>query len=271
MSGVWTTFLVVFGVLPGIAFSFGFYLPSRYGRDTVSRNAVGDFALTLFVTIVLHVAAIWVIDLIEPWLTGLTIVERLVALPLSAEAFSRGWTTAALGHVKYFLVYTIFLTLIGFLVGYFVGRLVVRGPLRRLARHRWIYDLVEARRPNRGVVVAYVLSHVKEGNRIVMYRGHLEEFYFSPDGSVAYLILKNCYRYYMLLDEGLPRTTHNQEIWPLLPDKHNAELMDAYYMMIEGKEIANVVFERTRGFEQTSIGEEALEEALREFKEKLVS
>lgn len=268
MSGVLTTFLVVFAALPGIASFFGFYSPSRYGRDTLSGNALGDLALTLFVTVVLHVVAISLLDLVEPWLTGLTLAERLVALSSGAGAFSTEWTVSAFGHAKFILVYTVVLTSAGYLAGRAIGWLVVRGPLRFLARHRWIYDLIEARQANRGFVVAYVLSHIKEGEKIIMYRGHLEEFYFAPDGSIAYLILKNCYRYYMQLEDGLPKTTHSEKVWPLLPQKHNADSTDAYYMMIEGKEIANVVFERTRGVERTSAGERALEEALRDLEEK---
>ncbi len=271
MSGVWTTFLVVFAALPGISFFFGFYSPSRYGRDTLSGNALGDLALTLFVTVVLHVVAISLLDLIEPRLTGVTLAERLVFLSLGAGALSTDWTVGAFGHAKFILIYTVVLTSIGYLVGRFVGWLVVRGPLRFLARHRWIYDLIEARRANRGFVAAYVLSHIKEGEKLIMYRGHLEEFYFAPDGSIAYLILKNCYRYYMLLHDELPKTTHDEKVWPLLPQKHNAESVDAYYMMIEGKEIANVVFERARGVERTAAGERELEEALRDLQAKPAS
>lgn len=268
MGAVWTTFIFAFAVLPGIAFSFGFYSPSRYARDVVGRNAIGDLALTLFITVVLHVVAVSLLELVEPRITGLTIADRLAALPLNRDAVSGAGTAAAFGHAKYALVYTIVLTSAGYLAGRFAGWLVVRGPLRFLARHRWIYDLVQARRASRGFVVAYVLSHVKEGDRIVMYRGHLEEFYFGPDGLIAYLVLKNCYRYYMILGEDFPQTTRNRSMQPLLPDKHNADTMDAYYMVVEGKEIANVVFERTRGIERTPEGQRELDKALRELNEK---
>jgi len=272
MGVVWTTFAIVFLLMPGVAFLFGFYSPSRYSRDTANHNALGDLALTLFVTVVLHVVAVILLEWVEPNVSGLTLTARLVALPLSLDAFHNGWTGSAIEHFKYFLIYTLVLTSAGYLAGRYFGSLVVKGPLRFLARHRWIYDVIEAQRKNRGFVVAYVLSKLKEGDKLVMYRGHLDEFYFSSDGTINYLILKNCYRYYMVLEGEFPKTTYDLEsgMRALLPHKHNVDKVDAYYMMIEGSEISNVVFERTRGIKKTTVGEKQLDDALQNIAAEIV-
>lgn len=70
-----------------------------------------------------------------------------------------------------------------------------------------------------------------------MHRGTVRDFYFRADGQISYLVLVSCVRYYMLLDEK-PLTTV-----PVDLGESTGNLLPSYLFVVEGEDIANVVFE----------------------------
>ena len=74
--------------------------------------------------------------------------------------------------------------------------------MRFLARHQWAYDL--KKKDGGGLVTAYVMTKTIENNRILMYKGRLKEFYLNIEGQFAYVILTNCYRFYMTIQDDMP-------------------------------------------------------------------
>ena len=158
--------------------------------------------------------------------------------------------------------YILGLSALAFWAGRYVGKAVIIGPLRMFARHKWIYEIIYVSRHEQANVQAHVMTHIRQDGRVLMYRGYLEEFYFAPDGSISYLLLNKCHRLYLHLNERSPETSPDQHILPLA-NSESAEKGFKPFLMIEGEDIANVVFERrpSVGIADTAIG--TLDEALK--------
>ncbi len=115
--------------------------------------------------------------------------------------------------------------------------------------HRWVHDL----RVGEQLTVAYVMTLLRQEERVLMYHGFLKNFVLKKDGCFAYLILTDATRGYMMLELEAPVTslrTSSQTIGDTTSSiskspkyaagKHRA----LSYFMIEGEDIANVVFDR---------------------------
>lgn len=115
-------------------------------------------------------------------------------------------------------------------------------------------DLYEKR--GKAHVLAHVMTHVREDNRVLMYRGYLEQFALQKDGSFAYLTLSDPSRYYMYLEEQQPITSRS-ESWRQIGTAGTAMVKGRKgkrmrtILVIEGEDIQNVVFE---WFEYTDLG-----------------
>lgn len=143
--------------------------------------------------------------------------------------------------------YVIGTAAMGVLAGSAVGKLVVAGPLRRLAQHTWIYDLSVGD----NFTVAYVLTHVRQDDRILMYQGFLKSFALRRDGKFSYIVLTDARRGYMRLGE-FP-TTSSRDAWRAIGGsglsisssvEKNYKRRDRSYFIIEGEDVANAVFDR---------------------------
>jgi hypothetical protein len=111
----------------------------------------------------------------------------------------------------------------------------------------------------KGAVTAYVMTKEKFEDRILMYQGVLKEFYLSGDGHLSYVVLTDCSRYYMRLEEDNPRTTHRIDIF------REGQMQRKWnYLAIDGTCIANIVFDKSPEIRRTPGGDEALKKALRE-------
>ena len=149
--------------------------------------------------------------------------------------------------------YILFTAFLGFCSGCIVAIGVVKGPLRFLAMHKWIYDIIDSDR-KRGIITAYVMTKVIEDSKVLMYRGRLHEIFLGVDGRICYIILKNCARFYMLFGES-PTTTRQLELF----GNKQAERRTWDYLQIEGEDISNVLFEPSQETIRTSTeGEQAL-------------
>ncbi len=120
--------------------------------------------------------------------------------------------------------------------------------LKRFTRHEWVYELS----PD-GWTYAYIMTHVREGNRVLMYQGFLRAFGLQQDSRFSYLVLRHVKRYYMVLGAGGPSTSHpathrvvGSSTPETLSDPVDSTPMKRLQslLMIEGEDIANVVFDR---------------------------
>jgi hypothetical protein len=164
------------------------------------------------------------------------------------------------------LVYILVTASIGGGLGGLVARGIMAGPLRFLATHKWIYDVIDANRKG-GVITAYVMTTISQDNKILMYRGRLQEFFLSQDGKLSYVVLKNCARYYMNFEEKFPLTSEQLNLFGSKQDGRPKTMWD--YLVIEGTNIANVLFDPSPEIKQTKEGEQALEDEIKKITETI--
>jgi hypothetical protein len=134
----------------------------------------------------------------------------------------------------------------------------MQGFLSFLATHKWINEVM--RSMNQGLVTAYVMTTTIENNRVLMYKGVLAEFYLNPDGKFTYVVLKTCSRYYMKFEDTAPVTSAQLQ---LFDERRERPEGSWEYLLIDGANIANILFDPSPRIVETPAGEKALEEALR--------
>gem|GEM_PF-2845383 len=150
--------------------------------------------------------------------------------------------------------------------GLLVAEGVISGPLRFLAHHKWIYDIVDADR-KRGIITAYVMTNIVDSeSRIIMYGGRLHDIFLSAEGSISYLILKNCSRYYMTFKDGELVTSKQLNLFSKQGTRP-ANVWDR--LLIEGTNIANVLFDSSPEIKGQAEGAEALDRAFQQAMERL--
>jgi hypothetical protein len=91
-----------------------------------------------------------------------------------------------------------------------------------------------------------------------MYRGAVKEFFLTAGGTLAYVVLQNCSRFYMTFADTSPQTTQQLR----LGESQGSRLSNWAYLMIEGENIANILFELSPKIIETKAGNAALESAL---------
>jgi hypothetical protein len=270
LSLVWTTVVLLILLLPGFLFFVGLYSKERMSRDVAPGSALtqlsGVALIAFFTHGVLYLALLPACHHIS-WLPCISISGLASTLQITEL---KGVTLASLDRMfqqsaAWIFVYIMGTCASGFLIGHLVANAVVNGRLRNVARHGWIYDLLAAN-TNGGLIHAFVLTHIREGNKVLTYRGYLRDFYFSPDGRIAYLVLNACRRYYLVLDKQSPRTS-NPKDWKTIGATHGPDdPRQRYwsYFMIEGEDIANVVFDAYRHLNYSASGRATLQQALTE-------
>jgi hypothetical protein len=157
-------------------------------------------------------------------------------------------------------LYVLVTAALGFGAGYLVGWLIMRGPLRFLATHRWVYQILGSisKKRSRYVSASVMTTAATKDDRVMMYRGHVEELYLTPDGSFSYIVLHNCFRYYTRHGEPAYDTGLRVHLGGPAADHETWD-----FFVITGAIISNVVFETSPVIRRTSSGERALDDAIR--------
>ncbi len=254
MSLAWGSLVVLLLLLPGVLFFFGLHVPEQFTRESVERSAIGQLSAVLLVSLCVHALLICVNGLgvasfgwppvdFEALIGAIVLEQRSgdsdnglksVAEMLNA---SRWWIFGYLSSSA----------VLGALVGYGFGRLIVP-RVGGFSPHRWVFDL----KTHENLTTAYVLTHVRQDSRILLYHGFLQQFALKRDGTFAYVVLAESTRGYMLLDDPLPKTTPNDERAKIGSTIPVGQLMSESeeglggaprgYLCIEGEDIANVYF-----------------------------
>jgi hypothetical protein len=247
MSVAWTTILIIALLFPGVFFFIGLSSKERFSREVVRSNAIGDVGLAILVALFLHLVAYAILarrgfDL-ATFLGPLTTYDKWLNLNPAVEIFVRGG------------IYTIVMALIGWTCGWIAAKLPI------FARHKWITTVNRSMKD--GVVTAYVMTTTMQNNRALMYKGVLSEFYLTVDGSLTYIVLKSCSRFFMKMEGDDPTTTAQLKLFGTAQDSRDKQFWD--YLFIDAKNIANVLFDPSPEIKTSGQGNKALEEALAEF------
>jgi hypothetical protein len=251
MSIAWTTVLVLLLLLPGVFFFIGLATHERYSREIVRMSAAGEVALAISVALLLHALLLTVLRLagfdIAHYLTPLVQYDRIPPELAIRIGFGRLIKAAC---------YVLAAAAFGYLAGWAVAKLILSGPLRFLATHKWIYDLIKFGGGN--YITAYILSNVSEKDKRLMYKGFLHEFYLNAEGGFSYVVLTSCSSYFMTSEDDRPKTGEPQ---PILAGS-DASTRAWNYFVVEGGNIANILFHRTPGVLASDAGLRALDEAV---------
>jgi hypothetical protein len=247
MSVAWTTILIIALLFPGVFFFIGLSSKERFSKEVVRSNAIGEVGLAILVALVLHLLALGALtpygfDLAE-FLSPLTTYDKWLNLRPAVKLIVQGG------------IYTIVMAVIGLALGWGASRL----PL--FARHKWINTVNQSMKD--GIVTAYVMTTTVQNNRALMYKGVLSEFYLTVDGSLTYIVLKNCSRFFMKMEGDDPTTTAQLKLFGTSQDTRDKQFWD--YLFIDAKNIANVLFDPSPEIKTSGQGAKALEEALAEF------
>jgi hypothetical protein len=275
VSLAWTTVVLLVLLLPGFLFFVGLYSHERVSRDVAPGSTLGELAGVVLISVVAHGILLPLIDWLAGYLVFLPVVSIKLLLSTLQLGSEHGPRPADLdaqlnGSVLWIVGYVILTSVTGFLGGSVVGRMIVRGEFRFAVKHAWVYDLLEADSAG-GPVHAFVLTDVRQEEKVLMYRGFVKEFYVARDGTISYLVLKECQRYYMILAKKDIQTSATN-LWQTigsshLPDGNAAEQRKWSWMVLAGKDVANVVFDAYSRVEYSDDGTTMLDEELQKMEE----
>lgn len=244
MSVAWTTIIVIALLFPGVFFFIGLSSRDRFSREIVRSNAIGEVGLAIWVALVLHSLAFGLLT----W-AGID----LAALADGIASFEKRLDPGPFVRlVKWGVIYTILIGAVGWLLG------MLAATLPMLARHKWISTVNRSMKD--GLVTAYVMTTTVQNGRALMYKGVLSEFYLTVDGSLTYVVLKNCSRYLMKIEGDEAKTTAQLKLFGNTQDTRAS--WD--YLFIDAKNIANILFDPSPEIKASDKGERALEQALEE-------
>jgi hypothetical protein len=172
MSVAWGGIVILVLLLPGVLFFVGIYIPEKFTRETTERSALGQLAGTVLIAFLVHGFLFSVLShgcgRVYPCI-DLDLVLRLVAFDSSS-----GESSAIAANITQFrwwiFLYVLLSSALGMLAGALTGGGIVKGWLRFLAQHTWIYDLTVE--DYETLTLAYVMTKVGPNSRVLLYRGH---------------------------------------------------------------------------------------------------
>ncbi len=236
-----TTMLLVAFLLPGMAFFVGLYAVGGHARDAGRPGALAEIAVALLVAGLVHLSAlVLLLEVASSWVSWtlhpLVILHTLDTL--MAWEFLRARLSS---YLIYLMGVTVFGGLLG--LGLAAGLRIARGRRRvsGAAGHGWAHDLVRPRR-GAGVYVACDVATdiLDEAGRPLAYTGELAHLDLSRDGALARLVLKRATA--RPAGPSRDRSGHGpgDKSAPAPPDGAARS-----YLVIEGRSVRSVLFERT--------------------------
>lgn len=250
MSIAWGSLVLLVALLPGILFFIGTYLPEQFTREVEPQNPLGQLGGALLVSIATH-GVLYVIlgywcGVRFPCVDLRAFLEIVTFDPsnahradqiASAVFLNRGWI----------LFYILGTSATGVLLGWSYGKLTSTGKIRGLSRHAWVYDLSVD-----GLTYAHILTTVRQGENVLLYKGYLRAFGMRSDGHFSYIVLSEVTRLYLrLTSDGIVTSGHTAQ--HVIGKSNSGTKINnraipgirrlPSYFVIEGEDIANVVFD----------------------------
>jgi len=254
VSIAWTTVLLIVLLLPGIFFFIGLAAFERLSREIIRTGVVSEIALAVVVAVVIHTVAISLLSTV-----GFRLSAFLGPLADYDKAPHSQFVSHLTDHLLPAIMYLGLTSLAGLGLGALTAMGIVSGPLRFLATHKWIYDIIDADRKGR-IDTAFVMTNTIQNNRVLMYRGRVQELFLGSEGKLSYVALRNCSRYYMMFEGMEPITSTQLELFGVKQRTRSTALWD--YLLIDGSNIANILFDSSPEIIESAEGERALDEAL---------
>jgi hypothetical protein len=253
MSVAWTTIAIIVLLLPGVFFFIGVATYERLSREIIRSGVVSELAAATVIAATLHTVAIVALSMF-----GFRLSEFIKPLAEYDQITSAQLWSRIADRLLEVTLYLLVMAGVGLGLGRLVALGVLKGRLRFLAMHKWVYDIVAAGRRG-GIVTAWVMTTVIEDNRALMYKGVVHEIFLTNDGKISYVVLTNCSKFYMTFGaDGLAAT----EQLKLFDIADEGRIWD--YLQIEGSNIANILFEpSSQTIKATKQGTEALLAELR--------
>jgi hypothetical protein len=252
MSVAWTTVLIVLLLLPGLFFFVGLARLEPLPREIIRSSVISEIGLAACIAIAIHLILISILSAAGFRLSAF--IQPFFEYGLAPTSQAAKAVSGRLGHLA---IYVIVSGVCGVLMGYAFARAMMAGYFRVLATHKWIYDVLNENRKGR-VATAYVVTTTTHEDKVLMYRGAVKEFFLTAGGTLAYVVLQNCSRFYMTFADTSPQTTQQLR----LGESQGSRLSNWAYLMIEGENIANILFELSPKIIETKAGNAALESAL---------
>lgn len=256
MSLAWATLALIVFLLPGIFFFIGLASYERLSREIIRSSVVSEVAMACAIALAIHFISISLLSA-----CGFRLSQFVVPLAEYASIPADVFVRRAFERLMPVAVYLAATTFLGFAFGFVVAVNIVSGRLRRLARHKWIYDIIDIDRKG-GFVTAFVMTTIVDDSRIIMYKGRVHDIFLEPNGNISYLVLKNCFRYYMTFTNGELVTSKQLELFGERQGTRPANVWDR--LLIEGGKIANVLFDSSPEIRAQAAGKEALDAAYQE-------
>jgi hypothetical protein len=256
MSLAWASLAILLLLLPGVFFFIGLASYERLSREIIRSSVISEVAMATAIAIAIHLALICLLSA-----CGFRLSQFIAPLAEYSNISIIEFVRRAAERIIPALLYLGVATGLGFCLGLIVAIGVVSGPLRRVALHKWIYDIVDVDRKG-GIITAYVMTNMISDSRIIMYKGRVHEVFLNSDGKISYIILKNCSRYHMTMgDDGLVMGRQLE----LFGSKQRSRPTNVWdRLMIDGSNIANVLFDSSPEITGQTEGEDALNAAFQE-------
>lgn len=227
MLVAWTTLFVAIFIGPGIAFFVGLHTSERHLREPAQTRILVELATATFVAVAVHTAFLTGFELLQ-----FQPISELWVLPLVDRLLNYDG-----GRIQISVLYNLAGYILGSgAVGWYLGKqlsvLIIEGPLRFMATHKWVYELVKFD----GYISAFVMTNTVEDKKVLMYSGYLSEIFLTSDGKIANIVMAECNRYYMNIEDSIPMTgtktplflTRGDTLWNLF--------------VISGENVANALF-----------------------------
>ncbi|HEX6576116.1 MAG TPA: hypothetical protein VF042_14205 [Gemmatimonadaceae bacterium] len=251
MSLAWGSLALLVVLLPGVLFFAGLRMPEKFTREAVERSALSQLAGVLLISLLIH-GAFFISAPVWGWLKFPTIDISSFLTALTIEHASPNSVGALIDSIENhrfaILGYLILVASLGLFGGRTLGQLIVAGRFRSLGQHTWVNQLTVGDQYTTG----WVLTNLREANRILMYRGFVHAAHLRKDGTFAYIVLTAVRKLYLKLgdDEAVTHSTVGGfvgEKTRQLEQKQNSDDGMSFvnsWLVVEGDDIANVMFDR---------------------------
>ena len=263
MSLAWSTVVVLWLLSPGLAASIGFYAPLKFSRDIAPQGVLPQLALAVGISFPVHwflIAMLHWLNSSVGWSLQIDFAAVLDMVQPGQAGADDGLAAKLQDNYHRIGAYYVLSVVLGYLVGLALGSLLSRGWFRGVVAHGWALRLGYAEK-GKATIFAHVLTNVRHGKLVLMYRGALRGFYIGPDGRISYVALLNAKRYFMRLEGNAPTVTDPKLQLRLVDDLPEAAVEQPVatpapadglteggeirpLLIIEGEDIANVAFVR---------------------------
>ena len=265
MSVAWATVAILVFLLPGFLFLTGVGFSERFTRETGPANPLVQLAIVVSISFFVHGLSFVILNaacggfLPCPRTDYVLATFQLIGsyrIPLAelGENFRRFG-----GAIFLYVLSTAAASLA---LGRWTGEAIVRDWLHlgQWARHPWVYGLMVGARED-GFTVAYVVTDLRQDERVLLYRGVLAGFGLGHDGRFRYLVLYEPERFYMHLHRSAPTTGPAHAFDEDAALEGLGEWGEPGSFVIDGERVLNAYFKRYL-IDVTEAGERELDEAL---------